>query len=61
MSSLKDILSSFHLQDELNNRVWSDSGEKMNPKVRERLLEIANDFIEFLGVDIIIIGLNFLI
>ena len=26
----------------------------MNPKVRERLLEIANDFIEFLGVDVIV-------
>lgn len=54
MSSLKDILSSFHLQDELNTRIWSKNGEKMNPKVRERLLEIANDFIEFLGVDIIV-------
>lgn len=54
MSSLKDILSSFHLQDELNTKIWSENGTKMNPKVRERLLEIANDFIEFLGVDVIV-------
>jgi predicted nucleotidyltransferase len=54
MSSLKDILSSFHLQDELNPKIWSKDGQKMNPKVRERLLEITNDFVEFLGVDIIV-------
>jgi predicted nucleotidyltransferase len=54
MSSLKDILSSFHLQDELNPKIWSKDGQKMNPKVRERLLEITNDFIEFLGVDVIV-------
>ena len=54
MSSLKDILSSFHLQDELNTRIWVDGGKKMNPKVRERLLEISNNFMEFLGVDVIV-------
>lgn len=54
MSSLKDILSSFHLQDELNTKIWHDGGKKMNPKVRERLLEISNNFIEFLGVDVIV-------
>jgi hypothetical protein len=53
MSNLKSILSSFHLQDELNPKIW-ESSDKMSPKVRERLLEIAYEFIEFLGVDVII-------
>jgi hypothetical protein len=56
MSNLPDILKSFHLQDELNPKIWGDDSvtPKMNPKVRTRLLEIANDFIEFLDVDIIV-------
>jgi predicted nucleotidyltransferase len=53
MSNLKSILSSFHLQDELNPKIW-ESSDKMSPKVRERLLEIAYEFIEFLGVDVIV-------
>ena len=53
MSDLKSILSSFHLQDELNPKIW-ESPDKMSSKVRERLLEIAYEFIEFLGVDVII-------
>ena len=65
MSNLKSILSSFHLQDELNPKIWelpneramSDSKgqtETLKPKVRERLLDIAYEFIEFLGVDVIV-------
>ena len=65
MSNLKSILSSFHLQDELNPKIWELPNERdmsdpkgqvevMVPKVRERLLEIAYEFIEFLGVDVII-------
>ena len=53
MSNLKNILSSFHLQDELNPKIW-ESSDKMSPKVRERLLDIAYEFIEFLGVDVIV-------
>ena len=53
MSNLKSILSSFHLQDELNPKIW-ESSDKMSSKVRDRLLEIAYQFIEFLGVDVII-------
>lgn len=53
MSDLKNILSSFHLQDELNPKIW-ESSDKMSPKVRERLLDIAYEFIEFLGVDVIV-------
>jgi len=56
MSNLDAILKSFHLQDELNPKIWGGDSNipKMNPKVRTRLLEIANDFIEFLDVDIIV-------
>jgi len=53
MSNLKSILSSFHLQDELNPKIW-ESPDKMSSKVRERLLDIAYEFIEFLGVDVIV-------
>ena len=38
----------FH--DELNPVLW-DQNQKINPKVREILLNIANDFQEFLGVN----------
>ena len=65
MSNLQSIIKSFHLQDELNPKVWYLPNEKymgdpdgqvykMRPKVRERLLEIANIFIEFLDVNVVI-------
>jgi len=53
MSNLKSILSSFRLQDELNPKIW-ESSDKMSSKVRDRLLDIAYEFINFLGVDVII-------
>jgi len=53
MSNLKSILSSFRLQNELNPKIW-ESSDKMSSKVRDRLLDIAYEFIEFLGVDVII-------
>ena len=65
MSNLKSILSSFHLQDELNPKIWELPNERymsdpkgqdeiMVPKVRERLLEIAYEFIDFIGVDMVV-------
>ena len=56
MSNLKRILSSFTSQDELNPKIWIKDGDeyKMRPNVVKSLLDIANDFIEFLGVDIIV-------
>lgn len=57
-NNIKNILSSFHLQDTLNPKIWelSENGEigQMKPKVRNRLLDIAYDFIDFLGVDIVV-------
>lgn len=57
MSNLQSILSSFKQQKELNSKIWNSSKDQlydMNPKVRERLLEIAYEFINFLDVDIIV-------
>jgi len=56
MSNLTKILSSFKNQKTLNPKVWIKEGSeiKINPNVRKKLLGIANDFIEFLKVDIIV-------
>jgi RNA polymerase sigma factor (sigma-70 family) len=50
-------LDSYNLGDavkfnnKLNPRIW-DADEKMRPEVREQLLRIADDFREFLGIDV---------
>lgn len=49
-NSLLSVLSSFNIQKELNNKVWNEDGN-INPKVRLRLLDIADEFIETLNVD----------
>jgi predicted nucleotidyltransferase len=51
-----DLLKSFEPKKELNPKIWDGTGKntKMNPKVREKLLEIANQFIDFVGTDILI-------
>ena len=51
-----DIIKSFKSQDELNPKIWKKDGKSytMKPKVREKLLETANLFIDFLGVDVIV-------
>jgi predicted nucleotidyltransferase len=51
-----DIIKSFESQDELNPKIWDKKGKsyEMKPEVRERLLEIANQFLDSLGVDLII-------
>lgn len=35
-------LTSFHIKDELNPKIWDDF--KMKPEIREKLIQIANDF-----------------
>jgi predicted nucleotidyltransferase len=37
---------SFEPHDELNPDFWNQPGDKLDPAIRERLLEIATDFIE---------------
>lgn len=54
MSDFKTIAKSFRIKDELCPEIWMDSGKKMKPEIRERLLEISTEFIEFLKVDIFI-------
>jgi murein DD-endopeptidase MepM/ murein hydrolase activator NlpD/LAS superfamily LD-carboxypeptidase LdcB len=51
------ILKSFDLQDELNSKIWiKTNGDNyvISPKVREKLLEIAYEFIQYLNVDIVV-------
>ena len=51
-----EIIKSFESQDELNPKICEKDGNSytMKPEVREKLLEIANLFIDFLGVDVIV-------
>ena len=38
----KDVLDSFQIKDTLNTEIWE--GDKLNPKVRTKLIKIATDF-----------------
>lgn len=42
-------LSTFNIKKNLNPKFWKDG--KLDSRIRMRLLDIADDFIEFLGVD----------
>ena len=61
----KELLKSFKPQSELNPKIWYLPNEKhmgdpegqkykMKPEVRDRLLEIAYQFLDYLGVDLIV-------
>ena len=65
MGKINKILSSFDLQKKLNPKIWHLQNEKfmgnpegqkykLNPKVREHLLEITNQFIDSFGIDVVI-------
>jgi len=58
MEDFKKILSSFQVKDTLNPKIWTnvdnEEQSKMHPEVKEALLAIANEFIEFLNVDIFV-------
>jgi len=43
-------VKSFHIKDELNPKVWDDE-TTMNREVREKLIQIANDFYEQTDID----------
>ena len=51
-----ELIKSITLQDELNPKVWETKGDShiMKPEIREGLLKIAYEYIDFLDVDIII-------
>jgi len=46
-----DLGDAVKFNDELNPKIWDDN-ERMRPEVREQLLRIADDFREFLGIDV---------
>ena len=60
LSDFSSVLASFNVHNELNPRVWNNG--IINSRVRLRLLEIADEFIDFLNIswvkqdDIILIG-----
>ena len=57
MANFEKILSSFYVQDSLNSKIWENpdsSDSTMIESVREKLLEIANEFVNFLGVEIFV-------
>lgn len=44
----KDVLDSFKIKSELNPDIWI--GDKLNPKVRTKLIQIAKDFLKTLEI-----------
>jgi len=54
MESLNKVISSFKLNSTLQPKIWVDGGSRMNPNVRKNLLEIAYQFIDSFGVDVVI-------
>jgi predicted nucleotidyltransferase len=61
----KEIIKSFKPQDELNPKIWYLPNEKhmgdpngqemkMKPEVRERLLEIAYQFLDYLKIEVMV-------
>ena len=55
MSDFQKILDSFNLRDTLNPKIWDNPEDpkkaKMKPKVKNALMKIANEFIDYLGDD----------
>lgn len=56
--SSKKIIDSFIQKEELNPKFWKD--DKLNPKVREKLMKIAEEFIDFLEVPIVVEDIIFI-
>lgn len=48
-----EIINSFTTRDTLNPKIW-DKKDTLNREVKEKLLGVANEFINFLGVPILI-------
>lgn len=58
MEDFGKILSSFYIKDDLNPIIWLNPDDveksKINNQIRDKLIEISDNFIEFLGYDIFI-------
>ena len=52
--SAKDLTYEFHT--ELNPQVWV--GKELKPEIKEKLLEIAEAFIEFIDIDIDVVDIT---
>ena len=48
-----NIIKSFFSKDDLNSKIW-DENMQLRKEVREKLLQIANEFIDFIGVPLLI-------
>jgi predicted nucleotidyltransferase len=48
-----NIIKSFFAQDKLNPKIW-DENMKLRKEVREKLLHTANEFVDFIGVPILV-------
>ena len=54
MKSVENILKSFNVQKELNPKIWTEQDNRINPQVRQKLLEFAYQFIDSLDIDVVI-------
>jgi hypothetical protein len=57
MGEYTNILNSFKVRDELNQDVWdidSSGNATIKPEIRESLLRVANEFLEYLNLEIFI-------
>ena len=58
MNNFQKILNSFSVQETLNPKIWENPENpqkaKMVPKVKNALLKIAEEFIEYLGEEVFV-------
>jgi hypothetical protein len=58
MSNLSKVIDSFNIQDSLNPKVWDNENDPQNATLKKdiqsRLLEIAYEFVDFIGLDFFI-------
>lgn len=54
MEPLEKVITSFTPQKTLQPKIWEKDENKINPKVRKNLLEIAYQFIDSFGFDVVI-------
>ena len=58
MNKFQQILNSFSVQETLNPKIWQNPDDpqksKMIPKVKNALMRIAEEFIEYLGEEVFV-------
>jgi len=64
MSSTQKIINSFYLQDELNPDIWDSPDDaksaKLKKEIRERLLKVAQIYIDYLDTDFFVHDIIFI-